>query len=207
MIIDRFLDKFQFLQQNEFILKLELAPIGDSPTSREKRVPKLFLINPATQEKLLYFDVASGWPMKHWLADMQGYPLIRMRITSAWGKHATKVFVSCLEKDDTDDYKFDQNSPSLIGTLQRVSYNYRKGWDFLLPNGIPLFRFRPPKRPNIKGMHYLALPIDDHANDFNAIAEAIGKITLWREYNLFFTPKIDLLTRFGFLLAIGFEVR
>jgi hypothetical protein len=206
VIVDNLLEKFQFLQHNEFLLKLQIAPIGPNPSAREKVVPKLFLINLANQEKLVFFDQKSGWKMKRWLSDMEGQPLVRSRMTSGWGKGATQVYVSCLEKDDTEDYKFDINSPTLIGSLKRVSHHSQKGSDFLLPNGLPLFRLRPPKGPNIKGMHYLALPINAHDNDTNTIAEAVGKITLYKEFALYFNPKIDLLTRFGILLAVGFTI-
>ncbi|MHA2407055.1 MAG: hypothetical protein ACXACA_01610 [Candidatus Ranarchaeia archaeon] len=206
MIVNRILEKFQFLQQNEFLLKLEIAAIGKNPTRHDRFVPKLFLINPATQEKLVYFDQKSGWKMKRWLSDMHGSPLVRSRMTSGWSKGATQVYVSCLEKDNTEDYKFDINSPALIGYLKRVAHNYRKGSDFFLPNGLPQFRFRPPKGPNIKGMHYLALPVTTHDTDTNAMAEAIGKITLYKEFVLYFNPKIDLLTRFNVFLAVGFTI-
>jgi hypothetical protein len=204
--VENLLQEFQFLQDNEFMLKLELDPIGPNPSRREKVVPKLFLKNLATLEKLAFFDQKSGWKMKRWLANMQGQPLVRSRWTSGWSKGATQVYVSCLEKDDSGDYKFDINSPALIGSLKRVSHNYQKGSDFFLANGLPLFRFRPPKSPNIKGMHYLALPIDAHETDTNAIAEAIGKITLYKEFALYFNPKIDLQTRFNILLAVGFTI-
>ncbi|HUX98912.1 MAG TPA: hypothetical protein VMV49_05120 [Candidatus Deferrimicrobium sp.] len=159
-------------------------------STHDKVIPKLFIEDPVTQEKLVFFDFPFA-TLKHriWVKNMEGTKLLYIRAKKLIQTRSQTGFF-WVSQDLNAEEDYDVNSPRFLGELSLKSIFSIHRFQFTSADGILLFSIK-------RDVWKKEFRFENHKLPGSPILAEASKLWMkfFMEVNLHINPSCDRMTR------------